>query len=772
LKTTKFEVKVAVRYFRLQFEKGVGKSIAKILTEPVTNSDDSYKRMTSEERATNEAFGAITVIANRRKKKIIVIDHAQGMSKEEMQKFGQYGAESADRKSGWRTRSLFGKGLRDVLFTQKYGVVKSIKNNQSSVANFYYGALKRGSGEEQPIVEIEDHPPRVNQDLRFAWGIRKNGTAVEFRLRDDVSFPRKETLLEKLGKFYMLRMINSNPEREVSLKYIDSSGEETEDKVRYVFPPGNLIFPKKQLEMKFENGTFELELEIWRAENDLTQDMAGYEDREGGLLLLDEDENIMDLTLFRYDNDPAASKLFGKLKVKGAGEYIRSKLNSTPPEVILSEDREGFVRKHGFFKKLAETVEVILKPIVEDEERKRRSESEGFSPEALARYSRGIDFLNSLYQEKVGKADFGDGFTGRKPKLPDYIAFIRSELTVTENVLTPLALLINCGKFPEETQAVVLSENEKILVQPERFTIAKQSPDTPLSRKILRITGIEAGIQGKIKVTAMGHQADAIIRVVDKEIFYPPDGLAFKPSSLRLHEQSKRTLRLFVDSSKIPTGSTLKLTCNSSAFELQFDAIDFRENMKINEEIGCVEATISGKGVGEKGEVTAASGQYSDKAFVQVVKKDDGPETPKEGGRFKPPRFEAIPNLKVQTWIKSDGTILINTLDPLNSVYFGKEKPEDTVDVLSPNAKRHCQVRLADLVLDECLNQIVTDAWSKGTIEKRHPNNPELDIRQYVSEWKYNYGMEVHKHFVTISSDASESEPSRGHNDRMSKQES
>jgi hypothetical protein len=176
--------------------------------------------------------------------------------------------------------------------------VKSIKNNQSSIANFYYGNIKRGSEEEQPIVDIEDHPPKVNQDLRFAWGIRKNGTAVEFKLRDDVSFPRRETLLEKLGKFYMLRMINSNPEREVSLKYIDSSGRETNDEIKYHFPSGELIFPSTHFEMKFDNRVFELELEIWRAETDLSQGMAGYEDREGGLLMLDEDNNIVDLTLF------------------------------------------------------------------------------------------------------------------------------------------------------------------------------------------------------------------------------------------------------------------------------------------------------------------------------------------------------------------------------------------------------------------------------------------------------------------------------------------
>jgi hypothetical protein len=114
--------------------------------------------------------------------------------------------------------------------------------------------------------------------------------------------------------------------------------------------------------------------------------------------------------------------------------------------------------------------------------------------------------------------------------------------------------------------------------------------------------------------------------------------------------------------------------------------------------------------------------------------------------------------LKVQTWLRSDGTILINTLDPLNKAYFG-DNPVESVQ--GPTAKRYCQIRLADLVLDECLNQIVTDAWSKNTIEKRHPNNPELDIRMYIAEWKYEYGQEIHKHFVTVQSDISTSEETK-----------
>lgn len=71
----KYALEIALRYIRLQFEKGVGRSIPKITTELVTNSDDSYKRMT--QPLTSGTFGQITIIANRRRRKMLVIDQAK-----------------------------------------------------------------------------------------------------------------------------------------------------------------------------------------------------------------------------------------------------------------------------------------------------------------------------------------------------------------------------------------------------------------------------------------------------------------------------------------------------------------------------------------------------------------------------------------------------------------------------------------------------------------------------------------------------------------------
>src|SRR5216684_3272195 len=209
----------AARQIRRTFERAIGKSIAKIITELVTNSDDSYRRATEAteqkgERGTLEDPAPIIILFDRAKRRFSVIDHAEGITDKEMEgRFGTYGEESIDRIKGYRTRSLFGKGLRDVLFTQKNGQVKSIKNGHFYNCRFKW---KDAQGQERPVLDIKA-PSRVTPELRRALRIPENGTLVEFVLADGVPNPRPEKLADALSRFYMLRMINSSPYREVML---------------------------------------------------------------------------------------------------------------------------------------------------------------------------------------------------------------------------------------------------------------------------------------------------------------------------------------------------------------------------------------------------------------------------------------------------------------------------------------------------------------------------------------------------------------------------
>jgi len=234
-----FLMEIAPRQMRRMFERAIGRSIAKILTELITNSDDSYKRL--EENA-QRAGGAgavedpaqLVILFERGKRRISVIDRAQGLTDKEMEeRFVTYGQESSDRSKGYRTRSLFGKGLRDVLFTQKNGQVKSIKDDLFYNCRFKW---KDSDGGQRPVVDIKA-PSRATAELRKALRIADNGTLVEFVLGDSVHNPQPAKLIETMSRFYMLRMINSSPHREVVLQVIGPKGKvQVERQLSYRFP--------------------------------------------------------------------------------------------------------------------------------------------------------------------------------------------------------------------------------------------------------------------------------------------------------------------------------------------------------------------------------------------------------------------------------------------------------------------------------------------------------------------------------------------------------
>jgi len=211
---------IATRQIRRMFERAVGRDISKILTELITNSDDSYRRIF--ESAQPQAhlkrveYPAPIIIAfDRSKRRFAVIDHAEGMNEEEMRsKFKTYGKDSLDRSKGYRTRSLFGKGLRDVLFTQKFGQVKSIKNGIFYNCRFRW---KEIDGEDRPVIDFRP-PTKATAELREALQIPGNGTFVEFELNKDMRNPQPEKLAEVLTVCYMLRMINSRRDRQVVLQ--------------------------------------------------------------------------------------------------------------------------------------------------------------------------------------------------------------------------------------------------------------------------------------------------------------------------------------------------------------------------------------------------------------------------------------------------------------------------------------------------------------------------------------------------------------------------
>jgi len=738
-----FPLEFATRQIRRTFERAIGKSIVKILTELITNSDDSYRRITE---AAIQGGGThapadpapIVILFDRAKRRFSVIDHGEGLTHEEMQqRFVTYGQESGDRSKGYRTRSLFGKGLRDVLFTQRNGQVKSIRNRLFYNCRFKW---KGAGGQERPIVDIRP-PSRITSELRQALRIPQNGTLVEFVLRDDVHNPQPDKLLDALSNFYMLRMINSSPHRKVVLLIQGRDGQIQERPLKYRFPE---IEVKKHLReaMTTDLDTeITIEAEIGVATRELTQGEVGYSEREGGLLVLDEDDAALDLHLFGFDDDPAARRLSGTVRLIGAGTYIRSKLNQADPEEVLTETREGFDKQHTFYRLLREKLYPRLEPLVARLRELGPTPKVNLSDKTRERHQQALDILNRLASEMLGRqARVPVIPASKRTPPPQGIAFANSHISVQTGVATPAVLLINTSAVSPNDVIDIASDCAEIIVRPQTVALAPEDSEGSVAVKIVRVISNVADVSGKISAHWKGITAVLDVTTTMREVLTPVNGLEFESDEYNVRLRAKRHLRLFVDAERIPVGSEISILVEDPAIEVAESRIVVVPGHLVTPNVAEIEITVTGVDVRRDVIVTAAHAAYVAGTQVSVVKREK-PDRGKQG-LFKDYKFYPLER-KVQTQLVPEGYILINTKDPVNARYFG----DDPGKAVEEDA--HCQVRLADLILNECLQFMVSQALDSGRLEQRFLNRPQDDIRSYVEEKKFEIGPEIHDKFVT-----------------------
>ena len=735
-----YQLELAERQLRRLFERAVRKSIPKILTELITNADDSYRRIVDAALQAGKAPeieepAPIKIIFARNKKHFSVIDHAEGLTDKEMEeRFVMYGQESIDRARGFRTRSLFGKGLRDVLFTQRVGQVKSIKNGLFYNCQFRWKEFK---GSQKPFVNVKA-PCRVTPELRAALGIPGNGTRVEFQLAEGVHNPQTDKLIEHLNNFYLLRMINSDPHREVILGVPDSHGQLAFDQqLNYRFPEVD-VKDRFEDDLEIETGiSIHIKGEIGLAEKEMTQGEVGYIERQGGLLVLDEDNAVMDLCLFDYDQDPAARRISGTINLMGGGAYIRSKLNQSDPEEVLTETRDGFDKNHQFFRLLRDRIRPHIEPIVKVIKDYPEPKSK-LSEETKARHQKALDILNKIASQLLGVSGKAQVIPAHMKTPPaEGIAFVASHISIQTGVSTPAALLINTHLVNPADPISIESDNSEISVSPRVINI-DEDRSTGLQIKILRVRSDVADIHGKISASWKDKRIELEVTTTAREIVTPINGLEFERDEYAVKVGSKRNLRLYVDVQKVPVGSEITVIADSPAIHIDDRKAVVQTSRLITPGVAQIDIPISGMELTKGTLVNASHLQYVAGTCVSVVKKEKQPQGMQ--GLFKDYEFKPL-ELRVQSWFDGEN-ILINTKDPVNQRYFGAEPYK----ALTENA--HCQVRLADLILNECLQIMASYALNEGKLERRFPNNPETDIRYYVDTQKFEIGLEIHNWFV------------------------
>jgi len=788
----KVSISLSGRDWKRAFASAVRKSLTKTLTEPITNAYDSYKRIAKLKIPKNNGIieailklntgdmldhAEIMKNANKSseisiqvriatvakggfdKRECQIIDHAEGMNDEIIKtKLSFRGADVSGQATGAAVRGLFGHGLGDVLFGHEHGEIHSIYNNK------YYctkASWEQKNEQSQPILLI-------GEERSISTGIRKklcnpelNGTMVQFCLHGECRIPREDNIFAKLCDFYMLRLINTDPSCHVILEERRSNKYLTRI-LTYQFPKGEVV-GKYSDEINIENFKIKIDAIMLRATTELPGPHKG-EDRASGLLVVDECDAVYDQTMFLYDKDPNIEYLYGIVKLVGVRSLIKYYLDKKD-EALLTESREGFETRGILYQNLADKLNPWIKQQVEKEQSRRKSDKKLLSADMEERVKEAFKELNTLYKEETGENI--DTIAPGDPKIPEYIEFNEKEIILRQSRPRRVYLLLNPHKFEIGAQIILECPSDQIRIEPEDIRFKKDHIQKDrigmipilISSDILGasecITACAEGKDGKTYETFT-----KVIDTVAPQMVLPPnDGLEFRPDEVRVKPHVKRNLQLWIDTNIIKIGTDIIIRIYDHETGISFLSEDGgtfttgqiriheSDRHSTNPTVARMSIPFRGNGYGQSAKVVAQvnvhSRNFEATSFIHIQEH----EPPTGAGIFNDIDYSASSRDLACIFERGSGMLVVNSRHPINQKVFGHDRDNFSRNIES---ETNAQMRLAEVVLDECIFHIAATKYSKGgEYGLDLGRDPITDIRNFIETQKFKIGPKIFQHFVT-----------------------
>ncbi len=359
-------------------DQAIGNDLMKGFLELITNSDESYARLESKGA---QVDGRIEIEVNRRPRKnqttIRVIDWAEGMDEIQMEKcVGSYGEDT----SGQVGRGIFGMGLKDTINAFGEGTIIAFKNGMKHTCVL------------TNVEDLEINRPRVvsgsdKKEFRNVSG----GTIVEILVQNPkVRIPLVDSLRQQLQMHVCLRGIMSDPSRKVLLRDL-RSGSAAE--LSYKPPEGEVLLDGLKLELPdFPDVTATLSVRKANGPEGLSQ---GGSDRTGGILITSK-RTYHEATLFGFDDDPYAVRLFGELRCDDIYDL------QAIGEPIVDKNRNGLKKDHPLTRQLFEAARDQVARIVNTEKEKEKQKQRSLEKEeTLRRFKEAVRNLNQIASKEL-----------------------------------------------------------------------------------------------------------------------------------------------------------------------------------------------------------------------------------------------------------------------------------------------------------------------------------------------------------------------------------
>lgn len=688
------------------------------LVELITNADDSYIRLEDGKKAHK---GVIEVLYKKDGYcgLFAVRDYAEGMSIEDVRNsFKKYGAATSGMKTGKGVRGYFGQGAKDALASMVDGKICTFKNGKFVECGLF---IENG----KPMYEISDAIP-VTPDLRNTHIIDANGTIAYFMADPQKTgrVPQLSTVHEELANNYLLRKIMTNPRRKVLL--LDEDGGKAR-RLRYQMPGGKEILID-DFHVSYGNyGDFPIHISIWRAERELTQ--TG-DDRVGGLLLVDDEDTVLGISLFKYDNEPLAARFFGEVRIGRFRELLERE------ETVLSEERDGLVARHPFCQKLIPEIEKRIEGKVKEERlRKQREDQSKIDRDETDRYRKAFNILNEIAEIEADVViNLGQKPTDQIEEPSNGFCLYPGSAQITVGKRYAFELRLNTNVVRHGSVIKVTCTNSKIRNLTPEIKVSSED-GAGILRKYITVEGSEPNIEGTIRAATGNNLSQAKVYVIPEKELLLSEGMVFQPESLTLRPNRPRRVYLLVYVKMIEGGSTIRISSDNESTHVSKDEVIVNE-ADATRHIAKYELEVWDEGAGQNAVITAEYETYMALLEVHVRSKEEQEEKGRKG-MFNEPEFDYDPEPPQRTLYSAEtGKVTVYVNFPSVQHYLGEDcRHRKTLPA---------QVLVADLVAEKCFYEIAKRKVETSGVTLRPEAIPDRIQRDSI-ELSRKYGKKVHE---------------------------
>jgi Histidine kinase-, DNA gyrase B-, and HSP90-like ATPase len=374
---------------------GAAREFQRALPELVTNADAAIGRTRPD--------GRIWIYINTREPQTVqVVDDGIGMDARRMEhRLFTLGVNPEAEGE----RSLFGRGLRDVLMSAVAGEVASV----AADGRFYHALFRMPPNSFLKSVWADDHDQVANASLLAQFRLPTEGTGTSVKIWLDAQhsrLPAADRLFHVVRSLVQCRPIYDDPNRSV---YLSIDGGPlvlvTYDRPAIAATLVDEIlavegFPEAQAHVVVHRSTEEFPLT--RIERHI---------RRGGLLIRS-GRAAHAATYFEFEGWEGTRRLFGSVTCDAIDVIQRSALDRGESEAIVFSDRSGLNPDHPFTRALHKVVNERLQPIVESEEG-GRAPTRPMADSVRSRRERGLRELNRMASKILRSLGKGVGGRGR-----------------------------------------------------------------------------------------------------------------------------------------------------------------------------------------------------------------------------------------------------------------------------------------------------------------------------------------------------------------------